>query len=138
MKTFGPLEATGTGYRILHFSTYGLLDSEHPGLSGLVLSLVDRQGSQVDGFLRLEDIFNLNLHADLAVLSACQTGLGKNLRAEGMVGLTRGFMYSGVPRVIVSLWNVDDRSTAELMLNELFPVPVTTYSPAANDSRRSF
>jgi CHAT domain-containing protein len=83
-------------YGILHFSTHGFLDSEHPEFSGLALSMVDRQGTDIDGFLRLHDIFNLNLSADLAVLSACQTGLGKALRGEGMVGLTRGFMYSGV------------------------------------------
>jgi CHAT domain-containing protein len=102
-------------YRMVHFATHGLLDSEHPELSGVVLSLVDEQGSLVDGFLRLQDIFNLNLPADLVVLSACRTGLGKEVRGEGLVGLTRGFMYAGAPRVIVSLWSVNDPATAELM-----------------------
>lgn len=102
-------------YRIIHFATHGLLNSEHPELSGLVLSLVDEKGQAQDGFLRLNDIFNLNLPADLVVLSACQTGLGKEIKGEGLVGLTRGFMYAGAPRVVVSLWSVNDQATAELM-----------------------
>src|SRR5208283_1318502 len=101
--------------RIVHFATHGSLDSEHPELSGVILSLVDEQGKLVDGFLRLHDIFNLNLPADLVVLSACQTGLGKEVRGEGLVGLTRGFMYAGAPRVVVSLWSVNVPATAELM-----------------------
>ena len=102
-------------YRIVHFATHGLLDSEHPELSGLVLSLVDRSGRQQNGFLELEDIYNLKLNADLVVLSACETGLGKDIKGEGLVGLTRGFMYAGAPRVVASLWKVDDIATAELM-----------------------
>jgi CHAT domain-containing protein len=102
-------------YRIIHFATHGLLNSEHPELSGIVLSLVDEKGEAQDGFLRLNDIFNLNLPADLVVLSACQTGLGKDIKGEGLVGLTRGFMYAGAPRVVVSLWSVNDQATAELM-----------------------
>jgi CHAT domain-containing protein len=102
-------------YRIIHFATHGLLNSQHPELSGVVLSLVDEQGRPQDGFLRLHDIYNLRLAADLVVLSACKTGLGKEIRGEGLVGLTRGFLYSGAPRVVASLWKVDDRATAELM-----------------------
>ena len=118
-------------YRIVHFATHGLLDSERPELSGIVLSLVDREGSPVDGFLHLQDIFGLTLQADLAVLSACETGLGKNVRGEGLIGLTRGLMYSGVPRVIVSLWKVDDDSTAELMLRFYDAMLKQRRSPAA-------
>ena len=102
-------------YRVIHLATHGLLNSTHPELSGVVLSLVDRQGKVQDGFLRLHEIYNLKLSADLVVLSACQTGLGKEVRGEGLVGLTRGFMYAGAPRVVASLWKVDDRATAELM-----------------------
>ncbi|MFN0086733.1 MAG: CHAT domain-containing tetratricopeptide repeat protein [Blastocatellia bacterium] len=103
-------------YRYLHFATHGLMDSERPGLSALVLSLVDENGKPLDdGFLRAHEIYNLRLPADLVVLSACQTGLGKEIRGEGLVGLTRGFMYAGAARVVVSLWNVNDRATAELM-----------------------
>lgn len=102
-------------YRYLHFATHGYLDTERPELSALVLSQFDRQGHPVDGFLRVNDIYNSRLSADLVVLSACQTGLGKEVRGEGLMGLTRAFLYAGVPRVIVSLWSVDDRATAELM-----------------------
>ena len=102
-------------YRIVHFATHGLLNSEHPELSGLVLSLVNQQGQSQDGFLQLQDIYNLNLPADLVVLSACETALGKEVRGEGVMGLTRGFMYAGASRVIASLWKVDDVATAELM-----------------------
>jgi CHAT domain-containing protein len=102
-------------YRIVHFATHGLLDSEHPERSGLVLSLVDEQGQRQDGFLGLHDIYNLNLPVDLVVLSACNTALGKEVRGEGLVGIVRGFMYAGAARVIASLWTVDDEATAELM-----------------------
>ncbi len=102
-------------YRYLHFATHGLLDSERPGLSALALSLVDEDGQPQDGFLRANDIYNLKLPAELVVLSGCQTGLGKAVKGEGLVGLTRGFMYSGASRVVVSLWNVNDQATSELM-----------------------
>jgi CHAT domain-containing protein len=92
-----------------------LLNSQHPELSGIVLSLVDEQGRSQDGFLRLHEIYNLKLGADLVVLSACQTALGKEIKGEGLVGLTRGFMYAGAPRVVASLWRVPDKATAELM-----------------------
>ena len=88
----------------------------HPELSGLVLSLVNERGETQDGFLRAHEIFNLKLSPDVVVLSACQTGLGKNVRGEGLVSLTRGFMYAGAPRVIVSLWGVSDSGTPELMV----------------------
>jgi CHAT domain-containing protein/tetratricopeptide (TPR) repeat protein len=102
-------------YRIVHFATHGIIDSLHPELSGLVLSRFDERGQAQDGFLRLPDIYSLNLSADLVVLSACNTGLGKEIRGEGLVGLTRGFMYAGAPRVMASLWKVDDEATAALM-----------------------
>jgi len=102
-------------YRIVHFATHGILNNLHPEMSGIVLSLVDEQGRARDGFLRLHEIYNLKLGADLVVLSSCQTALGKEVKGEGLIGLTRGFMYAGTPRVIASLWNVQDRATAELM-----------------------
>lgn len=102
-------------YRIIHFATHGLLNSEHPELSGIVLSLVDRQGQPQNGFLRVREVYNLNLPAELVVLSACQTALGKEVKGEGLVGLARGFMYAGAARVMASLWKVDDAATAELM-----------------------
>ena len=103
------------GYRIVHFATHGLINTSRPELSGLALSLVDRDGRSRDGFLRLNTIYNLRLSADLVVLSACQTALGKEVAGEGLVGLTRGFMYAGTRRVIASLWQVSDVATAELM-----------------------
>lgn len=102
-------------YRFLHFATHGYLDAERPALSALVLSQMDAQHRPVDGFLRVNDIYNARLAADLVSLSACQTGLGKEVRGEGLMGLTRAFLYAGVPRVVVSLWNVNDRATASLM-----------------------
>jgi tetratricopeptide (TPR) repeat protein len=102
-------------YRYVHFATHGLLDSERPGLSALALSLVDEKGKPQDGFLRAHEIYNLNLPAELVTLSACRTGLGKETKGEGLVGLTRGFMYAGAARIVVSLWNVNDKATSELM-----------------------
>ncbi|MGZ5434627.1 MAG: CHAT domain-containing protein [Pyrinomonadaceae bacterium] len=102
-------------YRIVHFATHGFVDYEHPELSGLVLSLVDQNGQPRDGYLRLHDIYNLKLSANLVVLSACNTGLGKEMKGEGLIGLTRGFMYAGADSVVASLWKVDDDATAALM-----------------------
>ena len=102
-------------YRVIHFATHGILNNRHPELSALVLTLFDAQGQAVDGFLRLHDIYNLNLEADLVVLSACQTALGREIKGEGLVGLTRGFMYAGASRVLATLWTVQDRATMKLM-----------------------
>jgi CHAT domain-containing protein/tetratricopeptide (TPR) repeat protein len=102
-------------YRYVHFATHGYLDTTRADLSAIVLSLVDQQGKPQDGFLRAHDIFNLKLPAELVVLSACETGLGKDVTGEGLEGLTRGFMYAGARRVVVSLWNVNDKATAALM-----------------------
>lgn len=104
-----------SGYRILHFATHGILDTRHPQLSGLALSQVDEQGRPREGFLRLHDIYQMRLSADLAVLSGCETALGKNLRGEGIIGLTHGFFHAGASQVLASLWPVRDRATAELM-----------------------
>ena len=102
-------------YRVLHFATHGIINSRHPELSGIVLSLVNKDGKAENGFLRLYDIYNLNLTADLVVLSACQTALGKDIKGEGLIGLTRAFMYAGTTRVVASLWQTEDRATAVLM-----------------------
>jgi CHAT domain-containing protein/tetratricopeptide (TPR) repeat protein len=102
-------------FRIVHFATHGLLDSQHPELSGLVFSLVDKAGKSQPGFLSVENIYNLDLPADLVVLSACESGLGKQISGEGLIGLTRAFMYAGASRVVASLWSVNDAATAELM-----------------------
>jgi CHAT domain-containing protein len=118
-------------YRIVHFATHGLVNSTHPELSGLVLSLVNEKGEPQNGFLGLEDIYNLNLPADLVVLSACETGLGHEIQGEGLVGLTRAFMYAGAPRVVASLWQVPDRATAELMKRFYAAMLVDHMPPAA-------
>ena len=118
-------------YRIIHFATHGVLDSEHPELSGLLLSRFDSSGRPKEGFLRLDDIYNLNLPADLVVLSACNTGLGKDVKGEGLVGLVRGFMYAGSTRVVASLWKVDDDATAELMTRFYREMLEEKKSPAA-------
>jgi CHAT domain-containing protein/tetratricopeptide (TPR) repeat protein len=108
-------------YRIVHFATHGVLDSQNPQRSGLILSRLTPNGTYQNGDLTLQEIFNLKLQAELVVLSACQTGMGQSIdnvqdiQGEGLVGLTRGFMYAGTPRVMVSLWNVNDESTAALM-----------------------
>jgi CHAT domain-containing protein len=102
-------------YRFVHFATHGLLNSNRPELSKIFLSLVDQEGKPQDGFLQLHDIYKLRLPAELVVLSACQTALGKEIKGEGLVDLTRGFMYAGAARVVASLWNVNDAATAELM-----------------------
>ncbi len=110
--------ATGgelSNYRYVHFATHGYVDSERADYSAVVLSMVNEAGEAKDGFLRVHDIYNLKLPAELVVLSACETGLGREYKGEGLVGLTQGFMYAGARRVTVSLWNVNDQATADLM-----------------------
>jgi CHAT domain-containing protein len=102
-------------YRIVHFATHGIMDPEHPELSSIVLSLVDENGVDQDGYLRLHEIYDLNLPAELVVISACESGVGKQFKGEGLITLTRGFMYAGAARVVASLWRVGDSATAALM-----------------------
>jgi CHAT domain-containing protein len=102
-----------TKYRIIHVATHGLLNAERPQFTGVVLSLVGNKTH--DGFVRTDEVFNLRLGSPLVMLSACETGLGKEKRGEGVMGLTRAFMYAGAPTVGVSLWSVADKSTADLM-----------------------
>ena len=118
-------------YRIVHFATHGVVDYKHPELSGLVLSLVDENGQAQEGHLRLRAIYNLKLSANLVVLSACNTGVGKEIRGEGLIGLTRGFMYAGADSVVASLWKVDDEATAALMARFYEGMFVKGLRPAA-------
>ncbi|HVG10932.1 MAG TPA: CHAT domain-containing tetratricopeptide repeat protein [Thermoanaerobaculia bacterium] len=111
LVTSGRLEP----FRALHFATHGILDSEHPELSMLALSQRDASGRPLNGFLSLQDLYSLRLQADLVVLSGCDTGLGRELRGEGLVGLTHGFLHAGASQVVASLWPVRDRAAAELM-----------------------
>lgn len=120
-----------TQYAILHFATHGLLDPKHPEYSGLVLSTVNRDGQAQEGFVGLRDIYGLRAPVNLVVLSACQTGLGKDVRGEGLLGLTRGFMYAGASTVVASLWKVDDKATAELMKQFYLNLLQKRMTPAA-------
>lgn len=103
-------------YKILHFASHGLIDEKRPELSGILLSLYDESGDQNDGgFIRLQDVYGLNLHSDLVVLSACDTGIGKDIRGEGVMSLTNAFLQAGSKTVVSSLWKVDDTATQVLM-----------------------
>jgi len=102
-------------FSILHFATHGLLNTRRPELSGLMLSSLTREKQDQNGFVSLQDIYSLRAPVDLVVMSACRTGLGKEVRGEGLIGLTRGFMYAGASSVVASLWKVDDEATTELM-----------------------
>lgn len=104
-------------FQYIHFATHGFVNNENPELSGIVFSMIDANGKEQDGFLRIGDIYNLKLPAEMVVLSGCRTGLGKEIKGEGLVGLTRGFMYAGAKRVTVSLWDVNDEATSVLMAN---------------------
>jgi CHAT domain-containing protein len=118
-------------YAILHFATHGLLDPKRPENSGLVLSTVNYQGQTQNGFVALQDIYGLRAPVELVVLSACQTALGKDVRGEGLLGLTRGFMYAGASSVVASLWKVDDEATAELMRQFYLNLLQRQMTPAA-------
>lgn len=119
-------------YRFLHFATHGSFAAGDPGGGRLVLAQVDPQGRrEPNGFLHLADIYNLDLRADLVVLSACRSALGREVRGEGMMGMTRGFFYAGAERVLVSLWNVDDRAAAELMGRFYRGILIDHLSPSA-------
>ena len=104
-------------YRILHFSTHGLLHPNHQELSGIVLSLYDTNGNLQDGFVRSYHFDNRDLPVELVTLSACRTALGDNLRGEGMWSFGRTLMGAGAARILASLWKVEDRPTAQLMQN---------------------
>ena len=102
-------------YQFVHFATHAFRDDRRPMLSGIVLSLVGPGGEERNGFLRLPDVFALRLHAELVVLSACETGSGGQAHGEGLSGLTLAFFYAGAARVLSTLWKVDDEATAEMM-----------------------
>lgn len=102
-------------YRFVHFATHGFVNETFPKLSGLLLPQNDAPAE--DGILQLSEIYNLHFNADLVTLSACETGLGKIAKGEGMIGLTRGFLFAGAQNLLVSLWRVDDPATAHLMID---------------------
>ena len=125
------MSADVSQYQILHLATHGVFDSEHPERSGIVLSMVDHDGATVNGLMPLQDIYSLDLSTELIVLSACETGLGKDVKGEGLVGLTHGFLSAGSKSVVASLWKVDDRATARLMADFYQPMLQQDMSPAA-------
>jgi CHAT domain-containing protein/predicted negative regulator of RcsB-dependent stress response len=120
------------GHRILHFATHGLLNGDFPQLSGLVLSLVDRQGRPRDGFLRLADLYGpeVAIPAELVVLSACQTAAGREIPGEGLSSMARGFLHAGAGAVVGSLWPVDEVATARFMERFYRALLVTGQRPA--------
>jgi CHAT domain-containing protein/Tfp pilus assembly protein PilF len=120
-----------SGFRVVHFATHGVIDAERPALSGLALSMVDAAGRPQQGFLHLHDVYNLKLDADLVVLSGCRTALGREVRGEGLIGLTRGFQYAGASRVLASLWRVEDQATAALMTRFYRALWIDRLPPAA-------
>jgi CHAT domain-containing protein len=109
------LGARWADYRVAHFATHALLNARHPELSGIVLSLYDKDGRAEDGFLRVNDIYNLHMPADLVVLSVCESAVGKSVGGEGAANLARAFFYAGARRVVASLWPVDDRASVAFM-----------------------
>ncbi len=119
-------------YKVIHIATHGLLDAQRPQFTGVVLSLIGNKSN--DGFLRTDEIFNLRMNPALVMLSACETGLGKEKRGEGVIGLTRAFMYAGAPTVGVTLWSVADKSTADLMTD--FYKRFLGASPSASGAMR--
>jgi CHAT domain-containing protein len=118
-------------YQFVHLATHGYFNSARPEMSGLVFSRYDETGKPQNGFLLASDVYNLRLPAEVVVLSACETGLGEEVRGEGLIGLTRGFMYAGAARVIVSLWSISDQATAELMSRFYQAALQNKQSPAA-------
>lgn len=111
------LNAKTADYKIIHFATHGLISEERPELSGIVLSRFDESGQKLNEFVRLQDIYGLNLNSDLVVLSACETGIGKEVRGEGLMSLNNAFLQVGAKSVMSSLWKVEDNATLELMKN---------------------
>ncbi len=125
------LSAELAKYRFIHIATHGILDRGHPELSGILFSMVDEKGQPQNGYVSLSEIYDLHLPAELIVLSACETGIGKQIRGEGLIALTRGFMHAGSRRVVASLWKVNDNATAELMGEFYRQMFVNKLAPAA-------
>jgi CHAT domain-containing protein/tetratricopeptide (TPR) repeat protein len=118
-------------YRTVVFASHGFMDGQRPELSGIALSLVNDKGEAQDGVLRLHDVYNLRLNAELVVLAACETGLGPQIKGEGLIALSRGFLYAGARRVLASLWEVEEEATAELIQRFLAHVERDGMSHAA-------
>ncbi len=132
-------------YRIVHFATHGLVNPEYPALSALVvgqkeaLAAAGVRQTKEDGYLNMGEIVSLKLEADLVTLSACETGLGKLLDGEGVVGLTQSFLLAGAKNVAVSLWSVSDEATKEFMIRFYGKVKQgKSYGAALSEVKREF
>jgi CHAT domain-containing protein len=102
-------------FAVIHIAAHAVVDMDHPELTGIALSAMDQAGRRREGFLRLHDIYGLTLHPNLVVLSSCRTAIGPEVRGEGILGLSRGFLYAGAQAVVATLWSVDDQATAVFM-----------------------
>jgi len=127
-------------YKVLHFATHGDVDPQIPELSALVLSQFEMDKGEEDGYLRAEEIHQLDIQADFVNLSACETGLGKLYSGEGIVGLTQAFLLAGANGLSVSLWSVVDESTAQFMvaLYKLIEEQGLSYAEAITEVKRRF
>ena len=127
-------------YKVLHFSTHGIVDPDMPELSALVLSIPKNKTDKDDGYLTMKEIVNLKIEADFVNLSACNTGLGRLYNGEGIVGLTQAFLIAGANGVSVSLWSVEDESTMKFMIGlyELVKDKRISYSEAITEMKRAF
>ena len=124
-------------YKYLHFATHGMVNESKPQLSRIFLK--NSEDDDEDGSLFSGEIYNINIHADLVCLSACETGLGKVSKGEGIIGLSRALLYAGAENLIVSLWTVADKSTSELMIdfynNHLHTTTYNTFSGALRKAK---
>ena len=107
---------TAGNYQYIHIASHGIINEAYPQLSGIIFSQSGNSTNSDDGILYSGEIYNLNLNADLVVLSSCESGIGKLVKGEGLMALTRGFLYAGANNLIVSLWKVSDKHTSELMI----------------------
>lgn len=129
------LKSAGHEYQFIHLASHGIVNEEFPKLSGILFSQTGQSGGE-DGILYAGEIYNLNLNADLVVLSSCESGIGKLVKGEGLLSLTRGFIYAGADNLIVSLWKVSDKHTSELM-TELYTNMLNgqTYSTSLRNAK---
>ena len=109
------LNAELNQYQMVHFATHSLLNPVYPEFSGLVLSLLDANGQNDQGFLKAHELAGMNLNVELVTLSACHTGVGPEIRGQGAWSLSHALLEAGAKRVVVSLWPVNDRATAVFM-----------------------
>lgn len=113
LATESGFKSMASKYKLIHLAMHGLMDEENPMFSKLVFA--QSEDSLDDGYLYTYEIYNLNLNAQLAVLSACNTGAGRLVRGEGLMSMARGFYYAGCPGIITTRWSVNDKSSAEIM-----------------------